>query len=45
VLEKCDWSGGYLYKNAYYQGWHPVSYIVYSKFSCFHSHVLPRCSW
>ena len=20
VLEKCDWSGGYLYKNAYYQG-------------------------
>ena len=20
VLENCDWSGGYLYKNAYYQG-------------------------
>ena len=20
VLEKCDWSGGYLYKNAHYQG-------------------------
>ena len=20
VLEKCDWAGGYLYKNAYYQG-------------------------
>ena len=20
VLEKCDWSGGYLYKNAYYNG-------------------------
>jgi hypothetical protein len=20
VLENCDWAGGYLYKNAYYQG-------------------------
>ena len=30
VLENCDWAGGYLYKNAYYQGaWHSTQYIVY----------------
>jgi hypothetical protein len=30
VLENCDWAGGYLYKNAYYQGaWHSAQYIVY----------------
>jgi hypothetical protein len=29
VFENADWSGGYLYKNAYYEGWHPDQYIVY----------------
>ena len=33
VLENADWSGGYLYKNAYYTGWHSTSYIVHCKFT------------